>query len=81
MTRSSWILIFIQKRNPDGADAFVRSAPTTDGTISPSEQDSFCYIVAQYFVIFNNQILFQGRKIFDYVELIPYTVLHIAYNI
>ena len=73
--------IEMQKRNPDSADAFVRSAPTTDGTISPSEQDSFCCIVAQYGVIFNYKILFRGRKLFDYVELIPYTVLHITYNI
>ena len=24
--------------------------------------------------------MFQGRKLFDYVELIPYTVLHIIYS-
>lgn len=28
------------KKNPDGTDAFVRSAPTNNGTISPSKQDS-----------------------------------------
>lgn len=29
-----------KKKNPDDADAFVRSASTADGTISPPEQDS-----------------------------------------
>ena len=52
--------IEMQKRNPDSADAFVRSAPTADSTTSPSEQDSFCRIVAQYGVIFNyNTVLRQ----------------------
>ena len=39
----TWLVTnFLDKKikNPDDADAFVRSASTTDGTISPSEQDS-----------------------------------------
>ena len=53
----------MQKRNPASADAFVRSAPTTDGTISPSEQDSFCCIVAQYGVIFQLQNIVSRQEI------------------
>lgn len=34
-------------KNPDSADAFVRSAPTNDGTISPSKQDSSSSTIPQ----------------------------------
>lgn len=40
--KKTWLVTnFLDKKikNPDDADAFVRSASTTDGTISPSEQD------------------------------------------
>lgn len=40
--KKTWLVTnFFDKKNKDsdGADAFVRSAPTTDGTISPSEQN------------------------------------------
>ena len=41
--RKTWLVTnFLDKKikNPDDTDAFVRSASTADGTISPSEQDS-----------------------------------------
>lgn len=40
--KKTWLVTnFLDKKtkNPDDADAFVRSASTADGTISPSEQD------------------------------------------
>lgn len=41
--RKIWLVTNFEDKkikNPDSADAFVRSAPTNDGTISPSKQDS-----------------------------------------
>lgn len=34
-------------KNPDSADTFIRSAPTNDGTISPSKQDSSSSTIPQ----------------------------------